>query len=816
MNQKNKFLLLHFVYIIISLAIILYLYPATHHTGGLFFPASKTEIEDRASGLLDALNYDVTDYTSSLNIRHNRNVYTFLLRKYGISGGNTLLRESVPAFYWDIRWRNPDVRMDFGSVEDNEVITGDDFIRSAARMQFDGHGNLIRYQPDISDTLYIPGVEPDSARVIAEKFLHRFTKYDPAVLTFSSHKEEIRDNRTDHIFRWKGQSEYHPLPYTLSVNVAGSIISSFAIEFDTDPELSGATSTQRTVSSLVSILPFILIAVIMLVIGVKRIRSEEIGYKNGIILGVIVSVMVAAHIYLQEFIHQMEWMMLIPLIIGPLFVGFFIVFVVVVAEAVGRNTWKEKFIAFDLVIHGHILHSETGKSFIRGVAYGLIALTLSMIIIQIVNSIHPVWYSWVDGSPLENFSPPLAGLKILMYEFWVELIGFSMLVLFLVSYLRQRISNVIVLLIVASVIYGVGEWRYTYPSFPVASGILIASLYGAFLVWVFYRYDVVTSFLSLFTFSVAGGAITLILSGNDYFISEGIIIASVFGALLVFGAVSQYTRDHITDYEEIAPVFQKYISERERLQRELEIAHDVQMSFLPKKKPDIPALDVASTCIPAHEVGGDYYDFITINDHLFGIVIGDVSGKGTKASFYMTLTKGILRSTARNETDPAEVLRSVNRTFYESAERGAFISMVYGIFDLKQRTLTVARAGHNPVILWKTAQANVEMINPKGMALGLDNGEVFDKSIHEKTVTFEPGDVFIFYTDGFSEAANKRNEEFGDERLVAAARFYQQYSAGEILNGLVNETNMFIGRTPQRDDMTMVVVKVKNTEKYDA
>ena len=174
----------------------------------------------------------------------------------------------------------------------------------------------------------------------------------------------------------------------------------------------------------------------------------------------------------------------------------------------------------------------------------------------------------------------------------------------------------------------------------------------------------------------------------------------------------------------------------------------------------------------------------------------------------MTLTKGILRSTARNSSNPARVLSEVNRTFYESAERGAFISMVYGIFNLKEKTLSVARAGHNPVILWKSTSANGELINPNGIALGLDSGKVFNTSIREMSIQYEPGDVFIFYTDGFSEAVNKRNEEFGDERLMKAAQNYNDLSASDLLNGIINETNAFTGRTAQRDDMTMVVVKI--------
>lgn len=800
--NKNNFLIAHFILIVVSIAIIIFLYPDTHQTGGLYLPVPKEEIQERVKAMLESLQLDTDDRTLSSNIRVNRGLYTQTLQEYGISEGNRMLRRSIPAFYWDFRWTGPETANTFTVDGGDEVITLDGQLQSAIRLRLDGYAQLIRFNADIADTIYIASVDADSALSIGEEFLINYTQYNPDTLTFLSHREQTLDNRVDHTFRWETTSGDLVSRSTIEVTVAGSVVSHYNLEFDTPR--TGLPSTQETLSILSSSIPYVLLGIMMLVIGVKRLRSHEIGFRNGVIMGIIAGVLVGINLYLQ-LMQDMQLMMLIPLILGPITIGAFVAFVIIVSEAVGRHTWKEKFIPFDLVTNGHILHSAAGKSYVRGITYGITAFALSLIAILSVDAIHPLWYTWIQANPLENYSPPFPAVKILMNDIWMELIAFSVMVLFVLSYLRQRISNVPVLLISAAVLYGIMDWSNT---FPALGGILIATVYALFFIWIVYKYDVISGFLAVLTFSLSGAAATLLFSGNDYYLTEGIFIASLFGIVFIAGIASQFTRDRITDYEEIAPVFQKYISERERLQRELEIAHDVQMSFLPKKKPAIPALDVASTCIPAHEVGGDYYDFININDHLFGIVIGDVSGKGTKASFYMTLTKGILRSTARNETDPAEVLRKVNRTFYESAERGAFISMVYGIFDLQKKTLTVARAGHNPVILWKSAQANGEMINPKGIALGLDNGQVFDTSIQEKTVAFEPGDVFIFYTDGFSEAANKRNEEFGDDRLFETAQKYHQSHAEEILNGIVSETNQFTGRTPQRDDMTMVIVKV--------
>jgi len=256
------------------------------------------------------------------------------------------------------------------------------------------------------------------------------------------------------------------------------------------------------------------------------------------------------------------------------------------------------------------------------------------------------------------------------------------------------------------------------------------------------------------------------------------------------------------------PAFALNITERQRLQRELEIARDIQMSFLPKKNPLINYLDIASICIPALEVGGDYYDFIQFDGNKLGVIIGDVSGKGTQAAFYMILTKGFLKALAKSFRSPLKFLQDMNTLFYENVERGTFISMVCGIFDLENKKFMLARAGHNPVIVRKSAQKNAGTLHPTGLAIGLEKGIVFNKTIQEIEIEITKGDIFVFYTDGFTEARNKFKEEFGEERLVDIVKNNSGLTSEEILNQIIKEVKTFMGKTPQHDDMTMIVAKI--------
>jgi hypothetical protein len=376
--------------------------------------------------------------------------------------------------------------------------------------------------------------------------------------------------------------------------------------------------------------------------------------------------------------------------------------------------------------------------------------------------------------------------------------------MFIVSYLRRWIISSVGLVIASALVLGLMNQGHLQP---IAAGVIIQMFAGSLIVWTFYRYDVLAAFVALFTMAALKETSGLFGVGNAIYTQSAGGIVGFFAVVLGASVAMLYRRDENVDLDTIAPAFARHISERQRLQQELEIARQVQMSFLPKANPTTFKLDIASRCAPALEIGGDYYDFIELSPKRLGVAVGDVSGKGTQAAFFMTLTKGFLRALAKVSDSPAAVLAQVNKLFYENVERGIFISMVYGIFDNEQHLLTFARAGHNPVIMRKEQAEHVQVVNPMGLALGLDPGETFAKSIQEVNVPFQRGDLFVFYTDGFPEAMNKTLEEFGQERLCKTVEKYAHGSAAEIMEGVFSEMKHFTGKAKQHDDMTIVVVK---------
>lgn len=252
------------------------------------------------------------------------------------------------------------------------------------------------------------------------------------------------------------------------------------------------------------------------------------------------------------------------------------------------------------------------------------------------------------------------------------------------------------------------------------------------------------------------------------------------------------------------------LAEKERLQKEFEIARAVQQSLLPVCEPTIQGLDISGVCIPAEEVGGDYYDFFVIDDHRMGIVIADVSGKGTSAAFYMAEIKGMMTSLTHLIASPKELLQHLNKNLNKNMDKRIFTTMIYGVLDMTQKEFAFVRAGHNALLV-KRADLNgdIDVHIPPGIALGLVPDHLFDINTREDCLRLNSGDMLFFYTDGLSEAMNDNREEFGEERLYSVFASNHDAEPRDIQREIMREVNNFVKDADQHDDITMVIAKFK-------
>jgi serine phosphatase RsbU (regulator of sigma subunit) len=255
-------------------------------------------------------------------------------------------------------------------------------------------------------------------------------------------------------------------------------------------------------------------------------------------------------------------------------------------------------------------------------------------------------------------------------------------------------------------------------------------------------------------------------------------------------------------------------AEKKRLEEELRIAHEIQMSLLPQGPLVMPGLSVAAVCVPAREVGGDYYDFLPLGDDCVGILIADVSGKGTSAALYMAELKGLVLSLSQIHRSPRELLIAANRIIAKHLDARSFITMTYAVLDLRGRTMTYARAGHTPLIYVPGGgidSGSARILAPDGLVLGLkiDNGEIFERLLEEDTIPLQSGDLYLFFTDGISEAMNAHDDCFGEGRLGQFVENHAHLPSDELRERVLREIAAFVGDAPQHDDMTMILLKVE-------
>lgn len=254
---------------------------------------------------------------------------------------------------------------------------------------------------------------------------------------------------------------------------------------------------------------------------------------------------------------------------------------------------------------------------------------------------------------------------------------------------------------------------------------------------------------------------------------------------------------HIAVAVQNARLFQRERQEREQMTRDALEARNIQQALLPKSSPYIPGFAVSGLCVPAGAVGGDWYDFIPMADGLWGLVLADVSGKGTAAALLMAAARGILRSLAEACCTPGEVLQRLNRLLVEDLPPARFVTMVYAVLNPAKRTVTFANAGHLPPLLVRHQEAHF-LDTIAGMPLGLGLGD-----FSEVEIELVPGSSLVFYSDGITEAENPEEEEYGQHRLKEHL-LHPEASAESLLADVRSFANGF----GLHDDATVITVKM--------
>jgi phosphoserine phosphatase RsbU/P len=348
--------------------------------------------------------------------------------------------------------------------------------------------------------------------------------------------------------------------------------------------------------------------------------------------------------------------------------------------------------------------------------------------------------------------------------------------------------------------------------------------------------DVLGAFLRWHTVAPGDGligtvwrdGIPLMVSGDDPRLPEG-AFSSVMIAPLSFGGQKMgivyvtrragsepFVQSGFTIFKSIAEqsafalhssaIFHE-AAEKRRLDEDLAVAHEIQRILLPNSAPEVEGYQIAGINIPAKQVSGDYYDYLPVDEKHCGVVIADVSGKGVPASLIMAMCRSVLRTQAKGQLSPAKVLHEVNSQLFPDIKEDMFISMAYVILDQENNEIRLCRAGHDAPLLFRASDKSVSRINPPGMALGIDGGQVFQRVTTDFTLALQSEDCLILYTDGITEALDSQGDEFGLQRVIESVLSSAKDGAAAIITRLTDDLRAFIGPHPQNDDITLIAIR---------
>ncbi|MCG8340130.1 MAG: PP2C family protein-serine/threonine phosphatase [Cytophagales bacterium] len=249
--------------------------------------------------------------------------------------------------------------------------------------------------------------------------------------------------------------------------------------------------------------------------------------------------------------------------------------------------------------------------------------------------------------------------------------------------------------------------------------------------------------------------------------------------------------------------------ENERYKEALKIAKRVQQRLLPEKLPQHESFEITAFSQATDQVGGDYYDFYRLSKQRIALIIGDVAGKGTSAAFNMSQMKGLFHALVQQNLSPRVFLMQANKALSRCLEKSSFITASYCVIDTQKRTFSFSRAGHCPIIYYNSVQQSTRYLESKGLGLGIIKDEKFTDYIASHTLKFNKGDIVLLYTDGIIEAKNKKEEHFGEERLIKVVEENRHKAPSAIQHKLLEAFYTFCNNYAMEDDYTCIIVKFK-------
>jgi len=778
----------------------------------------KSEAVKIASHFLRQKGYYLEGYNLMTAIACDNNAFFYLQKRHGLNKTREIFHKEQHNgldYYWLVSW--------FKNLPKSSPY-------EQFRVRISGTGKIIAFTHEFPVNLDWPGgrqahISQEKALEMAAAFLK---KHD---IDLNGYKKDTfntqtYDKRTDHSFNWIKDLEFEGGKVNLSVVVQGDEVGIFDRVFGipvSESAVINRTQERRVYPLIASLIFAFIFCLVLQLIFLKKYHEGEVSVNTAAIvffacwISLVLESLIKFRINATSFLIGelgtdsvgVVVLVLFGLIAWP-FLSIMGFSSWSIGESLGREHFNKKFTALDSIFNRKFSTLNAANScfngyFIGFFGLGLIALLTTTALTFFNGKIGGIDYR-IASSTVPFLVPLLAALSSsLISELVFRL--FSNFALY--KYLKSKWMSIFISSVFWTV-YAVAFWDVNISLSPMYLDWITWYICGVFFGYIFWKFDLLTVITANFIMVGVMQALPLLTGGAESLFYQGFAALMLLFLPFIF-IVRGFIKGEIFSFEaDLVPAHIKRITERARMAKELEIARQVQMQLLPGKSPEIKGFEIEGTCIPANEVGGDYYDFIKISDSKLGVVIGDVSGKGVPAAIYMTLTKGIIQSQVENENwySPEQVLTRVNRSLYKIMDTKSFVTLFFGVIDTQKKTLSFSRAGHNPLLYFRRSDDRMITLKPEGIALGIEKGEIFNLVIKEECIELKKGDLIVFYTDGFTEAMNKELEEYGEKRLCRTILSSKDKPVSQIIDTVVADVHGFVKGYPQHDDMTMVVVKV--------
>ena len=636
---------------------------------------------------------------------------------------------------------------------------------------------------------------------------------------FEDARPNVMRSRTDWTFRYRVKTSFpigNVVPY-LYVFFTGDRPAGWALieEYADGSNFRGDDTGSGIANGLLLFVTNYVLLLILLIIFLRKYHSGEVGIGTGTILfGLTVVISLAVDYLLGPSAAEGSGMgsldgqttaaaqMAFKFLFYDIPIAVVVFFAWSVGESYTRERWGEWLASFDAILRRDPFNATVGRSVLNGVLFGPAVAAAAYLTATIPLALHTAHASMGSGSEVVV---RLGGPILCILFAALNAVVFPVTTLFLMSWTnRHRVLWVGMLAAIAiGMIFTVCE----VPIEPLLPRMLFGFGSIGVIVLMLRKYDLFSTSVALFVSSLISVIVPLTSVAQGHMLRQLILTLTLpLAALLIFAIGAVLTkREVVYTYESLAPHVKRII-ERERVKAEIDAANRIQAALLPVDAPELAGASFASHYRAATEIGGDYFDFLTMPSGEIGIAFGDVSGHGLTSGIVMAMAKSALLVQVGYDPGPRAVMNVLNDIVMKTAPKRMMMTFFFGLLDPVTQTLRFSSAGHLDPYVYRAATKRLEALSSWGFPLGVRRREPFT----EHTVDFDAGDRLILYSDGLIEAIDDDGDPFGFERFEKTILACGHMDAEDIKKSLLNSIRKFTRNRPPEDDQTLVVVSFED------